>query len=256
MGECQPRGHAAKVRAVRRELQDGGWPVDDAVADAMAAVDLDAIQVCLAKNREAEPAWKPAYSRFLDDSRVAHLEQGGFVFENLSVYMVLAQLLAPALLNSPAPPSVLDVGCGTGFLTAVMATIVRAREGHVHAIDVFQRQVEHAERDIRECTPALLPACTFEVANAWEFATERRFDAIAVAAQCDSVPANLVKLLKPGGRLVCPLGPVVPIDSDRPDRFNPFWLVEAGPCEGAPPAYAGRAGPISVNFLPLIPPVC
>ncbi|OLP74266.1 hypothetical protein AK812_SmicGene46245, partial [Symbiodinium microadriaticum] len=37
-----------------------------------------------------------------------------------------------------------------------------------------------------------------------------------VAAQCDHPPENLVRLLKPNGILVCPVGPVVPIDSKHP----------------------------------------
>lgn len=86
-----------------------------------------------------------------------------------------------------------------------------------------------------------------------EFRSDERFDAIAVAAQCDAVPSNLVSLLKPGGRLVCPLGKIVPIDSDDPERFQPFCVVEAPKVQGAP-ATVTRGGPISVNFLPLIPP--
>uniref|UniRef100_A0A7S4FTI8 protein-L-isoaspartate(D-aspartate) O-methyltransferase n=1 Tax=Eutreptiella gymnastica TaxID=73025 RepID=A0A7S4FTI8_9EUGL len=218
----------------------------------MSAVDLYKIQATLAKHRQVEPAWKTSYAKFLDDSRVAHLEAGGYVFENLSVYMTLIQLLAPAVRSTTEPPRVLDVGCGTGFLTMVMAHLVAPNAGHVTAIDVFERQVQHAERDMRAVRPDLLPVCTFAVANAWSFQSEQKFDAIAVAAQCATVPQNLVALLKPGGRLVLPLGPVVPINSKRADKYNPYWLVEAG-AEGEPPVREERAGPISVNFLPLLP---
>eukprot|EP00670_Eutreptiella_braarudii_P026948 CAMPEP_0174379638 /NCGR_PEP_ID=MMETSP0811_2-20130205/122841_1 /TAXON_ID=73025 ORGANISM="Eutreptiella gymnastica-like, Strain CCMP1594" /NCGR_SAMPLE_ID=MMETSP0811_2 /ASSEMBLY_ACC=CAM_ASM_000667 /LENGTH=137 /DNA_ID=CAMNT_0015532239 /DNA_START=835 /DNA_END=1248 /DNA_ORIENTATION=+ len=134
----------------------------------------------------------------------------------------------------------------------VMAHLVAPNAGHVTAIDVFERQVQHAERDMRAVRPDLLPVCTFAVANAWSFQSEQKFDAIAVAAQCATVPQNLVALLKPGGRLVLPLGPVVPINSKRADKYNPYWLVEAG-AEGEPPVREERAGPISVNFLPLLP---
>ena len=34
-------------------------------------------------------------------------------------------------------------GCGTGFLTSVLATLARPRNGKVIAIDIFERQVEH-----------------------------------------------------------------------------------------------------------------
>merc|ERR1712187_767400 len=99
--------------------------------------------------------------------------------------MVLTQLLSQPLLKAHPPLHVLDVGCGTGFLTAVLATLLEPRGGTVHAVDVFERQVEHAERDIRECMPSLLPYCSFEVANAWTYTSQQHYDAIAVAAQCD-----------------------------------------------------------------------
>ncbi|CAJ1345787.1 unnamed protein product [Effrenium voratum] len=243
--------HVEKVRLARLELERKGFQVDEDVVNAMSQVDMDAIVVCLEKNRSKEPAWKPSYKRFLNDSRVMHLAQGGYVFENLSVYMVLTQLLAPALREA-AKPRVLDVGCGTGFLTAVLASLVAERSGHVKAIDIFERQVEHAQRDLQECLPHLLPLCSFEVCNAWTYEDAEGFDAIAVAAQCEELPQNLVRLLKPKGRLVCPLGPVVPIDSERADRFQPYWMVEVG-ADGQQ-IFSGRAGPLSVNFLPLIPP--
>lgn len=242
------------VHATRDELAP--WAVDNDIVEAMASVDLLQIMATLEQHRQPEPGWTPTYNRFLNDSRVQHLEAGGYVFENLSVYMTMAQLLAPALRPSGTgePLRVLDVGCGTGFLTMVLAHLVGPRGGRVTAIDIFERQVEHAQRDTRAVRPDLLPSCEFAVANAWEYApAEARYDAIAVAAQCERVPQNLVALLKPGGRLVCPLGPLTPIDSTRSDRFNPFWLHVAGARPGDPPARSERAGPIAVNFLPLLP---
>ena len=133
---------------------------------------------------------------------------------------------SPSLTSTSPPPSqaVLIVNqpkCGTGFLTAVLARMVAPQQGRITAIDLFERQVEHAERDLKSCVPELLPLCEFARANAWTYTSDERFDAIAVAAQCEKVPENLVRLLKPGGRLVCPVGPLVP------GKFAPFWLVQA-----------------------------
>lgn len=127
-----------------------------------------------------------------------------------------------------------------------------ARSAHHHYRGSPRAVPTIRRRDTAAVRPDLAERCEFLRANAFEFDSERRFDAIAVAAQCAEVPRNLTRLLKPGGRLVCPLGKVVPIDSDDPERFQPFYVVEAG-AEGAP-ATEMRGGPISVNFLPLIPP--
>jgi len=41
----------------------------------------------------------------------------------------------------------------------------------------------------------------FEVADAMQWSTERRFDAICVNGAVDTIPARLVAMLKPGGRM-------------------------------------------------------
>ena len=128
-------------------------------------------------------------------------------------------------------------------------------EASRHVQDVHATRDELApwavDNDIVE---AMASVDLLQIMATLEYApAEARYDAIAVAAQCERVPQNLVALLKPGGRLVCPLGPLTPIDSTRSDRFNPFWLHVAGAWPGDPPARSERAGPIAVNFLPLLP---
>ena len=136
--------HALDVQQTRNEL--GGWPVAEEVVVAMSAVDLYMIRSVLERHRTAEPHWNDSRdARYLNDSRVAHLAAGGYVFENLSVYMTMTNLLSPVLRRPGAV--VLDVGCGTGFLTMVLAHLVAPRGGKVVAIDLFERQVEHAKRD-------------------------------------------------------------------------------------------------------------
>jgi len=133
--------HARDVLQTRSELSP--WLVDDSVVAAMSAVDLHQIRGVLEQHRVQEPHWNEQRdARYLNDSRVQHLAAGGYVFENLSVYMTMMQLLSPALARTNA--LVLDVGCGTGFGTMVLAHLVAPRDGHVVAIDLFERQVEHA----------------------------------------------------------------------------------------------------------------
>lgn len=246
--------HSNEVHETVAALAADGFTIHPEVVAAMARTDLDAFRACLDQHRKSEPAWKEAnYGQYRNDSRIAELANGNYVFENMSVYAVELQLLYPAICTAPEP-RVLDVGCGTGWLTAVLADLVAARGGTVHAIDIFARQVEHAERDISTVRPELLKHCTFQVANAWEYGSDRPFDVIAVAAQAERLPPNLVGLLSPKGRLVAPVNRIVPITASDPDRFQPFWLYEAGASPGAPPQHDGRAGPIAVNFLPLLPP--
>lgn len=232
--------------------RDHAWPVDQEVVDAMTSVDLPRYREVLDSRRVREPRWDAnKHGDHLIDRRVQHLAEGGYVFENLSVYAVLAQLLYPAVAEAKEP-RILDVGCGTGFLTSVMGHLAAPRGGSVVAIDIFDRQVEHTQATLGQCRPDLLPLTSFHVGSGWEFKdpSGQLFNAIAVAAQADEVPQGLVEQLAPNGRIVFPFGPVVPIDSNRPDRFNPYWLIEKG--EDGSIAFSGRAGPISVNFLPFL----
>jgi len=246
--------HAEEVHDRIVQLQEQhDWPTHPEVENALVSVDLHEYRRILREHQVAEPGWDEAtHGAFTGDKRVRNLAAGGFVTEGLSVYTVLVQLLYPAIVSSGPSPRILDVGCGTGFLTSVLARLVAPRGGTVLAIDLFSRQVEHAQRTMRSCCPELLPYVSFAVANGPEYRDyDRPFSAIAVAAQTQEVPEGLVQQLAPRGRLVVPVGSTASAEGGKKD-YQRYWVVEKG-ADGAI-AFSGRAGPISVNFVPLLPP--
>ena len=90
--------------------------------------------------------------------------------------------------------SVLEIGTGSGYLTACLARLAR--------------EVTSIERhpDLAEAARARLDAqgiANAEVVHADAFAWEpgRDFDAICVTGAVDEVPARFIDWLKPGGRL-------------------------------------------------------
>mmetsp|Transcript_14496 Transcript_14496/g.41352 ORF Transcript_14496/g.41352 Transcript_14496/m.41352 type:complete len:336 (+) Transcript_14496:16-1023(+) len=247
--------HAQEVRDIVQLLSERyGWNVDPEVEAALASTDLPSYRHLLKRRHSPEPQWdEEAHGAFRGDKRVRHLAAGGCVFEKLSVYVVLVQLLYPAIAKAGWAPRVLDVGCGTGFLTTVLARLVAPRGGKVIAIDMFSRQVVNAQKTMASCCPELLPHASFKCANGWDFRDPEGagFSAIAVAAQATEVPQGLVQQLAPRGRLVLPLGSTNSMERGAGKAYRKYWLVEKGP-DGTI-QFNGRSGPIRVNFVPFLP---
>jgi len=102
---------------------------------------------------------------------------------------------------------VLDVGSGSGYLTAVMARMV-GEKGKVLGIDIVPELVEISVKNVKKDDPELLKGVLdLKVGNGWEELKGQSFDAIHVGTAAAEVPDALVKLLKPGGRLLTPVGP-------------------------------------------------
>lgn len=108
---------------------------------------------------------------------------------------------------------VLDVGCGSGFLTAVFAYIVGVNEGmgKVVGIDIYQELVDFSKENILENNPELLNNQLVEIfkGNGWKGYPQNEqnelYDAIHVGAEANKLPEKLWAQLKPGGIMVIPI---------------------------------------------------
>lgn len=108
--------------------------------------------------------------------------------------------LMTELLAVSADAKVLEVGAGSGYQAAVLAELVAA----VHSIEI----IPELARECRERMARLgyENATVHEGDGYYGIEAEAPFDSIVVTAAAAYIPPPLIRQLKPGGRMVIPVG--------------------------------------------------
>ncbi len=108
--------------------------------------------------------------------------------------------LMTALLRPRRDAVILEIGTGSGYQAAVLARLVR----HVYTIEIVPALAEAAAKRLSELGYANV---TVRHGDGWHGWPEHApFDGIVVTAASPAVPPALVAQLKPGARLVIPVG--------------------------------------------------
>jgi protein-L-isoaspartate(D-aspartate) O-methyltransferase len=89
---------------------------------------------------------------------------------------------------------VLEIGTGSGYLTACFARLARE-------VVSLERRADLAAGARGTLTSLGIHNARIETADAFEWNTDRRFDAICVGGAVAQIPDRFVNWLKPGGRM-------------------------------------------------------
>ncbi len=140
--------------------------------------------------------------RFVPTSQVssAYLNRPLPIGNGQTISQPFIVALMTELMQVKDDDKVLEIGTGSGYQAAVLAELANS----VYSIEIIKPLGEKASERLRSLGYQNVKTRVGDGYYGWQEAAP--FDAIIVTAAASHVPPPLIKQLKPGGRIVIPLG--------------------------------------------------
>jgi len=104
------------------------------------------------------------------------------------------------LLDLKSEDKVLEIGTGSGYQAAILATLVK----NVYSIEIIEPLGKAASKRLDKLGFKNVEVRLGDGYYGWQ--EHAPFDAIIVTAAASHIPPPLIKQLKPGGRMIIPVG--------------------------------------------------
>ena len=120
--------------------------------------------------------------------------------QTISQPYVVARM-TEALLDGFEGETVLEIGTGCGYQTAVLAPLVKK----IYTVERIRELLRKTQQRLRDLD---IYNVQFRLGDGWEgWPKYGPYDGIIVAAAAAEIPEKLLQQLNPGGRMIIPIGP-------------------------------------------------